>query len=137
MRAIVHQDCLMLFQYCDSVIHNPNPKPSPLRAHGSAAAMLKPVVDQGGSYTISAKCSGCSVTDPDTIHGVTFGDVWFCFGQYVGSDRSQRRHVLKSMLVLSAVTLVLVRSTYVDLGCYSSQIGETRIHGSRGREKWG
>ena len=48
-------------------------------ADGQWKAYLKPTA-AGGSYTITAKCdSGC--TGSVTLSDVTFGDVWYCFGQ--------------------------------------------------------
>ena len=44
-------------------------------------ALLHPHADQGGSATISAACSGCTNTTAATIKAVTWGDVFFCFGQ--------------------------------------------------------
>jgi hypothetical protein len=46
---------------------------------GQWKAYLKPTA-AGGSYTITAKCeSGC--TGSVALTPVTFGDVWYCFGQ--------------------------------------------------------
>jgi hypothetical protein len=55
--------------------------PSAVPGNVTFKALLRPVAEQGGSYTISAQCTGCSVTDSDVIYDVTYGDVWFCFGQ--------------------------------------------------------
>ena len=44
-------------------------------------ALLKPHAEQGGSATVSAACSGCANTTAAVLKDVTWGDVWFCFGQ--------------------------------------------------------
>jgi hypothetical protein len=56
----------------------------PIAGHESNVtwkALLHPHAEQGGSATISAACSGCTNTTAAVIKGVTWGDVWFCFGQ--------------------------------------------------------
>jgi hypothetical protein len=40
-------------------------------------AMLKPHIDQGGSISITAQCSGCANTTATTISDLTYGDVWY------------------------------------------------------------
>ena len=44
-------------------------------------AALKPHPEQGGRATITARCSDCTNTTDTVIENVTWGDVWFCFGQ--------------------------------------------------------
>lgn len=44
-------------------------------------AYLKPT-PAGGNFTISVSCASCTNTTVTTINDVTFGDVWFCSGQY-------------------------------------------------------
>ena len=44
-------------------------------------ALLRPHAEQGGSATITAACTGCTNTTAAKIEDVTWGDVWFCFGQ--------------------------------------------------------
>ena len=43
-------------------------------------ALLRPM-ESGGSYTISAQCTGCAGNATIAIADVTFGDVWYCSGQ--------------------------------------------------------
>lgn len=47
---------------------------------GQWKAMLKPAA-AGGSYTITAKCTGCKNATAAVMTDVTFGDVWYCGGQ--------------------------------------------------------
>eukprot|EP00038_Savillea_parva_P025920 m.50173 g.50173 ORF g.50173 m.50173 type:complete len:698 (-) comp7211_c0_seq2:133-2226(-) len=35
----------------------------------------------GGSYTLTAVCTGCTNSTPAVLQRVTFGDVWYCGGQ--------------------------------------------------------
>ena len=42
---------------------------------GEWKALLKPAA-AGGSYTITAKCTGCKNATDAVISDVTFGDVW-------------------------------------------------------------
>lgn len=54
---------------------------SSLGANVTWKALLHPHAEQGGSATISAACAGCTNTTAATIADVTWGDVFFCFGQ--------------------------------------------------------
>ena len=47
---------------------------------GEWKALLKPAA-AGGSYTITAKCTGCKNATDAVLTDVTFGDVWYCGGQ--------------------------------------------------------
>ena len=49
-------------------------------AGGQWKAMLRPT-PAGGSYTITARCTGCRNATSATIDDVTFGDLWYCAGQ--------------------------------------------------------
>lgn len=44
-------------------------------------ALLKPHASYGGNVTLSAQCGGCRNTTAVSLHGLTFGDVFFCSGQ--------------------------------------------------------
>jgi hypothetical protein len=50
-------------------------------ATGQWKAFLKPTA-AGGEYTVTAKCeSGCATGSIEPLTGITFGDVWYCFGR--------------------------------------------------------
>lgn len=44
-------------------------------------ACLDKTMPAGGSFTVTATCTGCTNSTPAVINEVTFGDVWYCAGQ--------------------------------------------------------
>jgi hypothetical protein len=57
--------------------------PATVGADGSWMAYLA-VEATGGDFTVTATCTkGCANTTVATLEHVTFGDVWYCAGQYV------------------------------------------------------
>eukprot|EP00041_Stephanoeca_diplocostata_P018767 m.396690 g.396690 ORF g.396690 m.396690 type:complete len:756 (+) comp21114_c0_seq4:60-2327(+) len=58
---------------------DPNGVPFPVTASWKA---LLPPMPAGGSFTITATCTGCTdVNKTITLTNVTFGDMWYCSGQ--------------------------------------------------------
>ena len=53
---------------------------TPITSDGTWKALL-PATAAGGSWTISAACTGCGNTSASVLEDVTFGDVYFCSGQ--------------------------------------------------------
>lgn len=58
---------------------DPNGVPYPITTSWKA---LLPPMPAGGSFTITATCTGCTdVNKTITLTNVTFGDMWYCSGQ--------------------------------------------------------
>ena len=60
-----------------------NPPFNPFNQPLASWKALLPPQPQGGDFTVTAACAGCSSLAPSSasIVNVTFGDVWFCQGQ--------------------------------------------------------
>lgn len=52
-----------------------------ISADGNGFKACLPPKPAGGSYVITATCTGCQNTTNAVLEDVTYGDVWYCGGQ--------------------------------------------------------
>jgi hypothetical protein len=86
---------------------------------GAWKACLKPQAGGHSTFTVTATCTGCGSSNASavaTLHGVVFGDVWYCGGQ--SNMALPLTHTLSRNISRDAVL--------------AGKYGNIRIHGIKG-----